>query len=96
MVLNLSSLQSTLSMIDGERGVKIPNQVCLNEEPRLKKIHQKFVITLGAYAYSRSQIKIWVQKFRNGDLSWNDAPHTGRSSLTLGRNLRHFFKSIFV
>jgi hypothetical protein len=37
MVLNLSSLQSTLSTRDGERGTKIPHQIFLDEELGLKK-----------------------------------------------------------
>jgi hypothetical protein len=36
---------------------------------RSKKIHQEFVVTLGADAYGRSQIKIWLQKVGNGDLA---------------------------
>jgi hypothetical protein len=49
----------------------------LDEELGLKKFHQELVITLGADAYGRSQIKIWLQKSRNSDLSCKDAPHTG-------------------
>jgi hypothetical protein len=37
MVLNLSSLQSTLSMIDGERGTQIPHQIFIDEELGLEK-----------------------------------------------------------
>jgi hypothetical protein len=33
-----------------------------------KAIHQELVITLRDDAYGRSQIKIWLLKFRNGDL----------------------------
>jgi hypothetical protein len=43
-----------------------------------KKIHQQLVTRLGADVYSRSEIKTWIQKFRNGDLSCKDAPRTGR------------------
>jgi hypothetical protein len=37
MVLDLSSLQNTISMIDGERGTKIPHQIFPDEEPGFKK-----------------------------------------------------------
>jgi hypothetical protein len=47
------------------------------------KINQELVTTLGADAYGRSQIKIWLQKSRNGDISSKDAPRTGRRPLTL-------------
>jgi hypothetical protein len=40
--------------------------------------------TLGADAYGLSQIKTWVQKVKNGDLSCKDAPRTGWPPLTLG------------
>jgi hypothetical protein len=52
-----------------------------------KTIHQELVTTLGADAHGRSQIKIWLQKVRNGDLSWTDTPRTGRPPLILSRNL---------
>jgi hypothetical protein len=41
----------------------------MDEELGLKTISQKLVITLGADAYGPSQIKSWLQKFRNSDLS---------------------------
>jgi hypothetical protein len=37
MILNLSSLQSTLSMIDGEMGTKTPHKIFLDKELGLKK-----------------------------------------------------------
>jgi hypothetical protein len=61
-----------------------------------QKIHQEFVITLRTDAYGWSQIKIWLQKFRNGDSPCKDVPRTGRPFLTLSPNLRHFFKSIIL
>jgi hypothetical protein len=57
-----------------------------------KRIHPELVITLGADAYSQSQIKIWLQKFRNGDLSCKDVSHTGRQSLSLGPQLVAFLQ----
>jgi hypothetical protein len=61
-----------------------------------KEIHPELMTTLGADAYRRSQIKIWIQKFRNGDLSCKDPLRTKRPRVTLDRNLRHFFKSILL
>jgi hypothetical protein len=49
-----------------------------------KTIRQQFVATLGADAYRRSQVHICFQKFRNGDLSCENAPGTGRPPLTMG------------
>jgi histone-lysine N-methyltransferase SETMAR len=57
-----------------------------------KKIYQELVTTLGADAYSRSQIKIWLQKFKNGDLSCMDLPRPGRPLLTLGPQLDAFLQ----
>jgi transposase len=48
-----------------------------------EKSQEELVTMLGANTYSRSQIKIWLQKFRNGDLSCKDAPRTRRPLLTL-------------
>jgi hypothetical protein len=78
MVLNLSNLRRTLSTIDGERGIRIPDQIFMDEERGLKKIHHKPVTTLGAEAYGRFQFKIWLEKSRNGNLSCMGAP--GRRS----------------
>jgi hypothetical protein len=61
-----------------------------------KTIHQELVTTLGADAYGLSPIKIWLRKFRNCDLSCENASRTGRLSLALGRNLRHFFNTTFL
>jgi hypothetical protein len=62
------------------------------ENWRSKKVYQEFVATLGADAYGRSQIKIWLQKFRNGDLSCKDAPPTERPPLTLGSQFAAFLQ----
>jgi hypothetical protein len=40
--------------------------------------------TPGDDSYAVSQIKIWLQKFRNDDLSCKDSPGSGRRLLTLG------------
>jgi hypothetical protein len=48
-----------------------------------KKIHQELMSTLGDDTYRLSQIKIWLRRFRTGDLSCGDLPHAGRPP-TLG------------
>jgi hypothetical protein len=93
MVVNLSSFQSTLSTIDGERGAKILHPIFMDEELQLKTAHQELMTILGVNAYGPCQIKILLQKFRNGDLSCMDAPRTGRSPLTLGLTLAPFLQT---
>jgi hypothetical protein len=48
--------------------------------------------TLGDDSYAVSQIKIWLQKFGNGDLSCKDSPHSRRSLLSLGPQLEAFMQ----
>jgi hypothetical protein len=48
--------------------------------------------TLGDDSYAVSQIKIWLQKFRNGDLSCKDSPHSGGPLLTLGPQIEAFMQ----
>jgi hypothetical protein len=48
--------------------------------------------TLGGDSYGVSQIKIWLQKFRNDDLSYKDSPCSGRPLLTLGPRLEVFMQ----
>jgi transposase len=57
-----------------------------------KGIHQDPVTTLGEDAYAVSQIKIWLRKFRSGDLSCKDVRRSGRPPLTLGPQLRTFLE----
>jgi hypothetical protein len=47
---------------------------------------------LGDDSYEVSQIKIWLQKFRNGDLFYKDSPRPGRPLLTLARQLEVFMQ----
>jgi hypothetical protein len=56
-----------------------------------QKIQDELLITLGDDAQGRDQI--WLQKFTNGDSSCRDLPPPARPPLTLGCNLRHFYKS---
>jgi transposase len=57
-----------------------------------KRIHEKLMSTLGDDSYGLSQIKIWLQKFRNGDLSCKDSPRPGQPLLTLGPQLKAFLQ----
>jgi hypothetical protein len=57
-----------------------------------KKIHQELVTAVGADAYGRSQVKIWVQKFGNGNLSFKEAPRTRRRPCTLRPQLVAFLQ----
>jgi hypothetical protein len=66
---------------------KFLTKYCWMKKWGSKKIHEKLVTTLGDDAYRGSQIKIWLQKFRNGNLSCKDAPRTGRPPLTLRSQL---------
>jgi hypothetical protein len=57
-----------------------------------KRIHEELMSTLGDDSYAVSQIKIWLQKFRNGDLSCKDSPRSGRPLLTLRSQLEAFMQ----
>jgi hypothetical protein len=57
-----------------------------------KRIHEELMSTLSDHSYEVSQIKIWLQKFRNGDLSCKAFPRSGRHLLTLGSQLEAFMQ----
>jgi hypothetical protein len=57
-----------------------------------KRIHEELMGTLGDDSYGASQIKIWLQKFRNGDLSCKNSPPSGRPLLTLGPKFEAFMQ----
>jgi transposase len=57
-----------------------------------KRIREELMSTLGDDLYGVSQIKIWLQKFRNGDLSCKDSPRSGRPLLTLGLQFEAFMQ----
>jgi transposase len=57
-----------------------------------KRIHEELLSTLGEDLFVVSQIKIWLQKFRNGDLSGKDSPRPGRPLLTMGPQLEAFMQ----
>jgi hypothetical protein len=55
-----------------------------------RRIYEELMSTLGDNSYQVFQIKIWFQKFSNGDLSCKDSPRSGRPLLTLGPQLEAF------
>jgi hypothetical protein len=57
-----------------------------------QRIHEELMSTLGDDLYDVSQIKIWLQKFRNGDSSCKDSPRPGRPFLSLGPQLEAFMQ----
>jgi transposase len=57
-----------------------------------KEIHQELINTFGAHAYGPSQIKIWLRRFRDGDLECRDLPGAGRPPLTLRAQLEAFLQ----
>jgi hypothetical protein len=57
-----------------------------------KRIHEELMSTLGDNSYGVSQIKIWFQKFRNGDLSSKNSPRPRRPLLTLRPQLEAFMQ----
>jgi hypothetical protein len=57
-----------------------------------KRIHEELTSTLGDDSHAVSQVKIWLQTFRNGDLSCKDSPRSGRPLLTLGLQLEAFIQ----
>jgi hypothetical protein len=48
------------------------------------KTHQKLINTLAVDVDGLSEIKIWLQRFKNGDFECRDLPRAGSSALTLG------------
>jgi hypothetical protein len=57
-----------------------------------KRIREELMSILGDDSYAVSQIKIWLQKSRNGDLSRKDSPRSGRLLFTLGPQLEAFMQ----
>jgi transposase len=92
ILINSDSLLNPLVTIDGERGTKIYCQVFWLKGWGLKKIPQRLMSTFGDDAYGLSQIKIWLQRFRTGYLSYSDFPHAGRPRLTLGLQAEAFLQ----
>jgi hypothetical protein len=49
-----------------------------------KRRDEELMSSLGDDSYGVSQIKIWLHKFRNGDLSCQDSLRSGRPLVTIG------------
>jgi hypothetical protein len=58
----------------------------------IEKTQQELISTLGDDAYRLSQIKIWLQRFRTGDLSGTDIPRVEQPPLTLGPQVEAFLQ----
>jgi hypothetical protein len=59
-----------------------------------KNIHQELMSTLGDDTHGLSQIKIWLQRLRTGDLSCSDLSRAERPPITLEPQVGDFSKSI--
>jgi hypothetical protein len=57
-----------------------------------KRINEELMSTLGDDSYAISQIKIWLQELRNGDLSCKDSPRSERPLWPLGPRLEAFMQ----
>jgi len=55
-----------------------------------KKIHRKLQDTIGESAYCRAEVKFWLARFREGDLSYKDHERVGRPLAVLGTVLHKF------
>jgi hypothetical protein len=64
----------------------------LAERMGVEKVHQELMNTLRDDAYGMSQIKIWLQTFRTGDLSYSGLPRAGRPLLGLGPQIETFLQ----
>jgi hypothetical protein len=81
-----------LLTIDGEEGAKTRDEISLAERLERQKMHEELMNTLSDDSYALSQIQIWLQKFRNGDLSCKDSPRSRKPLLTLGPQLEAFMQ----
>jgi hypothetical protein len=59
-------------------------------------IHQELIWTFGDDAYGMFEIEIRLQKFRNRDSFDQDFPIRETPPLMLSRDLRHFWKNVFL
>jgi hypothetical protein len=57
-----------------------------------KRIHEELMSILDDDSYRVSQINIWLQKFRNSDLSLKESPRSGRPLFTLWPQLEVFMQ----
>jgi hypothetical protein len=57
-----------------------------------KRIHEELLTTFGVDPYGPPQIKIWLERFKTGDLSGQDLPRAGRPLLTIGPQLKAFLE----
>jgi hypothetical protein len=93
-LINSDSLRNPLMTIDGERGTNICCQVFLADRIGIEKIHQELMSTLEDNAYGLFQVKIWLHRFRTGDLAYSNIPPARRPPLTLGPQVEAFLQKL--
>jgi hypothetical protein len=64
-----SELVTLRKYVIDDKCTKIYHPIFLDERLGIKKIHEELIPTLGDDTYRLSQIKAWLQRFKNGDLS---------------------------
>jgi hypothetical protein len=93
MILNSASLQSILSMIGGEREKDSSLKMFEWRTEAQKRSIRNSWSHLELLRTAGPKSKSGPQKFRNGDLSFKNTPHTGRPALTLGSQLTAFLQN---
>jgi hypothetical protein len=91
-LINSDRLLNPLVTMDGKRETKICRQAFLVERMGIEKIRQELTRTLGDDACGLNQIKIWLKRFRTGDLSCSNFPRAGRPPIALGPQFNAFLQ----
>jgi hypothetical protein len=86
----LSKLNSDNKSLESYADKEIRRSELVTKGWGSKKIHEKLITTLSDNAYHLSQVKTWLQRFKNGDLSCKDYSLPGRPVLPLGSQLEAF------
>jgi hypothetical protein len=58
-----------------------------------KAVHRELYSVLGEHAYSLSQTKRWISRFKDGDLSSEDDDRSGRPLLDLSDGIRQYLEN---
>jgi hypothetical protein len=82
--------------IHWQGGPKIRHWILLDERMVAKKIHLALTATLGDDAYGLSQIKVWLQGFRNDNCSAIDPQRGGQPSMALESQFEAFIRNILL
>jgi hypothetical protein len=92
-IIRRSDLVTLRKYVIGDKCTKICHQLFVDERLEIKKIHEELITALGDDAYHLLQIKTWLQRFKNDDLSCKDHSRPGRPVLTLVSQLEAFLFS---